>query len=232
MLRTVFRRPSPAAIVALLVLVVIAAPLADAAQEAVENPDARAAAAKKKPSKVARARFADKAKFATNAGKVRGYSVGFAALPSRLVLTGPKGKLPAAVIPDGVGKAGPQGPQGPPGASGGFSQVRLVFTEGDPGTGGVAEATAACAANEKVTGGGHEVTFPVRADQSDRSVVELRQSKPIVVNSAAGTSGWYVQAVRIPPQVKFVDGVAQPNSAPAAAEKLVRVKAWAVCTSR
>jgi len=232
MLRTFIRRPSPAAVFALLALVVIAAPLADAAQDAVKSPDARAAADRKKSKKVERARFADKAKFADNAGKVRGYSVGFAALPSRVVLTGPNGKLPAAVIPGGVCKAGPQGPPGPPGSSGGFSQVRLVFAEGDPGTSGVAEATAACGANEKVTGGGHEITLPVRADQSDRSVVELRQSKPIVVNAAAGTSGWYAQAVRIPPEVKFVEGVARPNSDPAIGEKVVRVKAWAVCTSR
>ena len=110
MLRTVIRRPSPAAVFALLVLVVIAAPLADAAQNAVKSPDARAAADKKKSKKVERARFADKAKFADNAGKVRGYSVGFAALPSRVVLTGPNGKFPKDVIP-----AGTQGPQGPPG---------------------------------------------------------------------------------------------------------------------
>jgi len=232
MLRTVLRRPSPAAIFALLVLVVIAAPLADAAQDAVKNPDARAAQEKKKAKKVERARFADKAKFADNAGKVRGYSVGFAPLPSRLVLTGPNGKLPSAVIPDGVGKQGPAGPAGPVGPSGGFSQVRIVFFEGEPGTSGVAEATAGCGANEKVTGGGHETTLPIRADQSDRSVVEVRQSRPVVVNQAAGTSGWYVQVVRIPTEVKFVDGVAQPNTAPAIAEKLVRVKAWAVCTSR
>ena len=78
MLRTVFRRSSPAAIFALLVLVlvVIAAPLADAAQEAAKNPDARAAATKKKSKSVQRTRFAD------NAGKVLGYSVGFAALPA------------------------------------------------------------------------------------------------------------------------------------------------------
>ncbi len=234
MLRTVFRRPSPAAIFALLALVVIAAPLAGAAQEAVKDPDARAAQ-EKKAKKVERARFADKAKFADNAGKVRGYSVGFAALPSRVVLTGPNGKLPSAVIPDGVGKQGPPGPAGaagPTGPSGGFSQVRIVFVEGEPGTSGVAEATAGCGANEKVTGGGHEITLPVRVDQSDRSVIELRQSKPVVVNQAAGTSGWYVQAVRIPTEVTFVDGVAQPNTAPGIAERLVRVKAWAVCTSR
>jgi len=232
MLRTVLRRPSPAAIFALLVLVVIAAPLADAAQEAAKNPDARAAATKKKSRTVERARFADKAKFANNAGRVRGYSVGFAALPSRVVLTGPNGKLPAAVIPDGTGKpgpAGPAGPAGPTGASGGFSKTRIVFQEGDAGVQGVSTATAACAADERITGGGHEMVYPVRATGANVGPVEIRFSMPKVINAAAGTSGWTVQAVRIPNQVKFVGGVATEDTG---ADKLVVVKAWAVCVSR
>jgi hypothetical protein len=228
MLRTVLRRPSPAAIFALLVLVVIAAPLADAAQEAVKNPKARAAAEKKKTKKVVRAQFADKAKFADNAGKIRGYSVGFAALPSRVVLTGPNGKLPAAVIPDGVGKAGPAGPAGPTGPSGGFSQVRIVFVQGNAGTEGVSTATAACGANEKVTGGGHELVYPVRAGAAT-GPVEIEFSKPVVVNAAAGTSGWSVQAVRIPNQFTYDGTNVVPDPSP---DKLVVVKAWAVCTSR
>jgi len=226
MLRTVFRRPSPAAILALLVLVVIAAPLADAAQDAVRGSNARAAAEKSK--KVERARFADKAKFADNARRVRGYSVGFAPLPSRIVLTGPNGKLPKAVIP--AGTQGPQGPQGPAGASGGFSQVRIVFQEGDAGLQGVSTATAACAANEKVTGGGHEIVYPVRAAGANIGPVEIRFSKPVVINAAAGTSGWSAQAVRIPNQFKAgAGGAVVVDTNP---DKLVVVKAWAVCTSR
>ncbi|MEA2190208.1 MAG: hypothetical protein QOI73_329 [Solirubrobacteraceae bacterium] len=227
MLRTVLRRPSPAAIFALLVLVVIAAPLADAAQEAVKNPKARAAA-QKKAKKVVRAQFADKAKFADNAGKVRGYSVGFAALPSRVVLTGPNGKLPAAVIPDGVGKPGPAGPPGPTGSSGGFSQVRIVFEQGNAGTEGVSTATAACNAGEKVTGGGHELVYPVRAAGAT-GPVEIEYSKPTVINAAAGTSGWTVQAARIPNQFVYNGTTVVPDPSP---DKLVVIKAWAVCTSR
>jgi len=229
MLRTVVRRPPRAAIFAVLMLAVIAAPLANAAEEAAKGPDARAAATKKKKAKkVERARFADKAKFADNAGKVRGYSVGFAALPSRLVLTGPNGKLPTDVIPAGVGQRGPAGPAGPTGPSGGFSQVRIVFVEGNAGLEGVSTATAACAANEKVTGGGHELVYPVRAAAAI-GPVEMTYSKPTVINASAGTSGWTAQAVRIPNQFKVEGGVVVPDAAP---DKLVIVKAWAVCTSR
>ena len=65
MLRSVVRRPSPATIIALLVLVVIAAPHADAAQKAVSSPKAQSAAEKKKKSTKA----VEKAKYADNAGK-------------------------------------------------------------------------------------------------------------------------------------------------------------------
>ncbi len=228
MLRSVVRRPSPTTIIALLVLVVIAAPLADAAQKAVSGPKAQSAATKKK----SRSKTVNKAKYADNAGKIRGYSVGFAALPNRVVLTDGRGKFPAAVIPAGTqgppGPAGAPGPQGPKGS--GFGQVRIAFVTGSPGIDGVADSTAACNADEKVVGGGHEIVVPPRVDNSDRSVVEVRQSKPVVVNAAAGTSGWYVQIQRIPAEVTFTpDGVAHQNSAPAATEKVVQVKAWAVC---
>jgi hypothetical protein len=231
MLRSVVRRPSPATIIALLVLVIVAAPLADAAQKAVSSPKAQSAAEKKK--KKSTSKTVEKAKYADNAGKIRGYSVGFAGLPNRVVLTDGKGKLPASIIPAGT-QVGPQGPAGEPGAPGpkgaGFGQVRIIFVTGAASVNGVAEATAPCAADEKVVGGGHEIVVPPRFDNSDRSVVEIRQSKPVVVNAAAGTSGWYVQIQRIPTEVTFdAGGVAHPNSAPAAAELLAQVKAWAVC---
>lgn len=229
MLRSVVRRPSPATIIALLVLVIVAAPLADAAQKAVSSPKAQSADTKKKK----KSSVVNHAKFADNAGKIRGYSVGFAALPNRVVLTDGRGKLPAAVIPAGT-QVGPQGPAGAPGPQGpkgsGFGQVRIIFVTGAAGVNGVAEATAPCAADEKVVGGGHEIVVPPRFDNSDRSVVEVRQSKPVVVNTSAGTSGWYVQIQRIPTEVKFdAGGVAHPNTTPAAAELLAQVKAWAVC---
>jgi hypothetical protein len=228
MLRSVVRRPSPATIIALLVLVVIAAPLADAAQKAVSSPKAQSAATKKKST----SKTVEKAKYADNAGKIRGYSVGFAALPNRVVLTDGRGKLPAAVIPAEAqgppGPAGAPGPQGPKGS--GFGQVRIIFVTGAAGINGVAEATAPCAADEKVVGGGHEIVVPPRFDNSDRSVVEVRQSKPVVVDASAGTSGWYVQIQRIPPEVTFDGGgVAHPNTTPPAAQLLAQVKAWAVC---
>lgn len=227
MLRSVVRRPSPATIIALLVLAIVAAPLADAAQKAISSPKAQSAAEKKKSTKV------EKAKYADNAGKIRGYSVGFAALPHRVVLTDDKGQLPAAVIPPGTTQ-GPQGPQGMPGPQGargsGFTVVRLVPAEGPPGLDGVGEATAMCAPDEKVTGGGHEILVPLRAGAAtagDHSVVEIAHSQPIV---SGGSSGWYVQGVRIPSEVTFTsDGVAHQNSTPPTAEKLVKVKAWAVC---
>jgi len=227
MLRSVVRRPSPATIIALLVLVIVAAPLADAAQKAVSSPKAQSAAEKKKKSKTV-----EKAKYADNAGKIRGYSVGFAGLPNRVVLTDGTGKLPASIIPAAAqgakGDPGPPGIQGPKGA--GFGQVRIAFVTGAASVNGVAESTAACAADEKVVGGGHEVVVPPRFDNSDRSVVEVRQSKPVVVDASAGTSGWYVQIQRIPPEVTFDGGgVAHPNTTPAAAQLLAQVKAWAVC---
>jgi hypothetical protein len=227
MLRSVVRRPSPATIIALLVLVIVAAPLADAAQKAVSSPKAQSAAEKKKSTKAV-----EKAKYADNAGKIRGYSVGFAALPNRVVLTDGRGKLPAAIIPAEAqgpkGDPGPQGIQGPKGA--GFGQVRLVPATGAASINGVADATAVCAADEKVVGGGHEIVVPPRVDNSDRSVVEIRQSKPIVVDQSAGTSGWYVQVQRIPPEVTFdAGGVAHPNTTPPTAQLLAQVKAWAVC---
>lgn len=226
MLRTVFRRPSPAAVLALLVLVVIAAPLANAAGEAVKGSDARSAAEKKKKKSktVERARFADKAKFADNAQRVRGYSVGFAALPSRVVLTGKDGKLPKEIIP--AGTQGPQGPAGPAGPAGGFSKTRIVFQQGDAGLQGVSTATAACAADERISGGGHELVLPARTAPGP-GPVEITISRPVPL--AGGTSGWQVQAVRYPNQVKVVDGVVVPDTAN---DRLVVIKAWAVCVSR
>jgi len=231
MLRSVFRRPSPAAVLALLVLVIIAAPLASAAEDAVKGSDARSAAEKKKSKTVERARFADKAKFAVNAGKVRGYSVGFAALPSRVVLTGKDGKFPKAVIP--AGTQGPQGPQGPPGAAGGFSRTTLEYVKGEASTSGVTVVTAPCPSGATVTGGGHEVLLPTRSGQAsaaERGSVEVLQTMPVPL--ANGTSGWKVQVVRTPPEIKFVNGVVQPNTSPPPSEKIVQVRAWAVCTSR
>jgi hypothetical protein len=233
MLRSVVRRPSPATIIALLVLVIVAAPLADAAQKAVSSPKAQSAAEKKKKST---SKTVEKAKYADNAGKIRGYSVGFAALPNRVVLTDGKGKLPAAVIPAGT-QVGPQGPQGIPGVQGpkgaGFGQVRLVPTPPvSSTTGDVATAEADCDASEKVVGGGYDVVYPVRATATDRSgPVEIRINKPVVPDPSNGISGWEVQAVRLPPEVAFVsDGAggvkAQPPTSP---DKLVVIKAWAVC---
>lgn len=234
MLRSVVRRPSPATVIALLVLVVVAAPLADAAQKAVGGPRARSAADKKKSTKSS---VVEHARFADNAGKVRGYSVGFGAYPSRLVLTGPDGKLPAAAIPATAqgpkGDPGPAGPPGPPGQNGsGFSQVRIVPVQGTSATSDVATAEADCSVGEKVVGGGYEIVYPVRATADDRSgPVEVRMSRPVVADASAGTSGWKVQAIRLPPEVKFVSdgsgGVkAQPVTDP---DTLVVINAWAVC---
>ncbi len=232
MLRSVVRRPSPATIIALLVLVIVAAPLADAAQKAVSSPRAQSAATKKKKKKSS---VVNHAKFADSAGKIRGYSVGFAALPNRVVLTDGRGKLPAAIIPAGT-QVGPQGPAGAPGPQGpkgsGFGQVRIVFVQGAAGIDGLASAEADCDPGEKVVGGGHEIVYPTRAVATDRAgAVEIKNSKPVVANAAAGTSGWYVQAVRIPSEVKFVsDGAGGVKAAPNTdADKLVVVKAWAVC---
>jgi hypothetical protein len=232
MLRSVVRRPSPAAILAVLVLVVIAAPLANAAQDAVQSPKAaraaKAKAKKKKTTIVAHAKFAD------NAQKVRGYSVGFAALPSRIVLTGPNGKLPSAVIPSGT--QGPQGIPGPAGPKGsGFSQVRIVPATGS-GASGVANATASCAADEKVTGGGYEITAPTSTGQAgaeERGSVDVTADEPVVVDANAGTSGWYAQIVRVPAEVDLTaNGSGGYNATPhtaTAAEKVASIKVWAVC---
>ncbi|HEY1538161.1 MAG TPA: hypothetical protein VGF63_02105 [Solirubrobacteraceae bacterium] len=231
MLRSVVRRPPPAAILALLALVVIAAPLANAAQDAVQSPKAaraaKAKAKKKKSTVVAHAKFAD------NAQKVRGYSVGFAALPSRIVLTGPNGKLPAAVIPSGTGQQGVPGPQGPKGS--GFSQVRIVPATGS-GASGTADATAACAPDEKVTGGGYEIVAPTSTGQGgaeERGSVDVTQDKPVVVDPNAGTSGWYAQIVRVPAEVDLTaNGSGGYNATPHTAttqEKVASIKVWAVC---
>lgn len=213
MLRTVFRRPSPGTILALLALVVVAAPLADAAQDAVRSSETRAT--KKKKSKTV-----DRARYASNAGKLRGYSVGFAALPSRIVLTGRNGKFPAAAIPRGA--AGPQGPAGPAGP-GAFTRARVQYDTGAAGHEGVASAQANCESAERVAGGGHEVVLPTRtglASAAEAGVVEVRYSRP-VPNDETGPSaisGWQVQVVRISLQAD-----------PPPEAKVVQVKAYAVC---
>jgi hypothetical protein len=239
MLRSVVRRPSPATIIALLVLVVIAAPLADAAQKAVSSPKAQSAAEKKKKKKTS-TKAVEKAKYADNAGKIRGYSVGFAALPNRVVLTDGRGKLPAAIIP--AGAAGPAGPAGPPGVAGpnAFTRVRLAFaTSAKDNVSGLADVTADCEADERIAGGGHEILQPDRtglagAAALERGVVEIRKSFPVV--NAAGVSGWRVQAVHLPPEVVLTPDPANPGSYKAAPndgsnpiDKLVQVRVWAVC---
>ena len=234
MLRSVVRRPSPATIIALLVLVIVAAPLADAAQKAVSAPKAQSAAEKKK--KKSTSKTVEKAKYADNAGKIRGYSVGFAGLPNRVVLTDGNGKLPASIIPAGT-QVGPQGPAGAPGAPGpkgaGFGQVRIVpSAQATSATSDIATAEADCDATEKVVGGGYEVVYPVRATATDRSgPVEIRINKPVVPTlppeSAAGRSrqsGCRRRSASCP-----TARVASRRSRPASPDKLVVIKAWAVC---
>lgn len=227
MLRRIFRRPSPGAVIALIALAVVAAPIAGAAQ----GPGATAS--KKKSKVVAHARLAD------NAKRLGGYRVSFLPKRSTIPVLGPDGKLSASVIPTSgsvkPGSApgspsGQQGQQGVPGPAGpsGFSGERLVFDTGTnvDNPNNAASKAAYCAANERIVGGGHEFTVNTPTPPSG-SVNEVVISKPI---AADGRTGWFVQMRNVAPAV--VPDPATPSGFKAGpGPSGVTFKVWAVCVS-
>ncbi len=216
-------RPSPTSVVATMVLALAASPLADAATSKHRR--------SKKPTIVARARYAD------NAGQVNGYSASFVPTPNSLVPLGPDGRLPVSVIPrftvTGVqGPAGPVGPRGPQGPSGLNSPgvVTIVFqADGTSKNPTNASAEAVCPTATKVLGGGfNDLSRTVPALASNLppgSVDEVQESDPFVRSD--GSSGWRTRIVNVPsPTMIDGKGGVVPNALPPGSTYF---QAYAIC---
>jgi hypothetical protein len=234
------RRPSPAIVVSVAAALLASTGVASAAG----GPTGHAAKSKPKPKP---ATTVAKARFATNAGTVGGYSVSFLPKANTLLPLGPDGKFPASVLPSAsgaignrgpAGPAGPQGPQGPAGPQGvpglnAPNAVTVVFSAS--GASGASQfaptsATASCPSGKDILGGGFNddgINPSTGANTNPNSVDEVVESKP-VFDSTTNISGWQVTILNTPFPV-IADPANPGKVLPGPAAGIAVFTAYAVC---
>jgi len=137
-------------------------------------------------------KFAKRAGFAANAGKVNGIQAARTPKPGRLLPLGQDGKLPASILPAGLdgapgpqgpqglqGETGPAGPTGPPGVSGREIVTQVSATDSMEAKG----VAAVCPAGKVPIAGGGRVS------------VSLTGGPVLVWSAPSAANGWIAQAV-------------------------------------
>ncbi|MGE8494538.1 MULTISPECIES: collagen-like protein [Comamonas] len=109
---------------------------------------------------------------------------------------GPQGPTGPQGIPGPVGltgATGPQGPIGPTGATGAPGSIAAVNLRSDTKSGELCQASACCAANEQVVGGGYEAANAKGGNANFD--VRVSASAPGTPASCGGTQGWTVRVL-------------------------------------
>lgn len=92
-----------------------------------------------------------------------------------------------------TGGTGPQGPSGPTGATGAPGSIAALIQRSDTQSGELCQATACCAVNEQVVGGGYAAANAKGGNANFD--VRVSASAPAASASCASTQGWSVRVL-------------------------------------